>query len=54
MMDVQQVRHWLESLDSNDEVGIDEGGLSLRIVRDGILMDEYCEVGGIPEEVENA
>ncbi len=46
-MKVSEVREWLRTLClADEEVGIDGGGLCLRIVGD---EDFYLEVGGIPE-----
>ncbi len=45
MMKVVEVLEWLQDLDLNAEVGIDEGGLQL--VQAG--TENYLELGGIPE-----
>lgn len=45
---------WLENFTPQDQVGIDEGGLTLRIVTNGVLTKAYYEVGGIPEDIEHA
>lgn len=50
----QELIHWLERLTDGVFVGVDEGGLCLRVVLDDCLNGEYNEIGGIPEEVENA
>ena len=50
-MKATEVRKWLDALIENDkdvEVGVDEGGLCLRVVDDE-EDKEYCEVGGLPE-----
>jgi hypothetical protein len=39
---------WLGTLDEEDEVAIDDGGLTL-VQIDG---DAYFEVGGIPEDLD--
>lgn len=53
MMAKQEIIHWLESLCDNTFVGVDQGGLCLRAVRDDILMeDEWLDIGGIPKEIE--
>lgn len=54
MQTKQELIHWLESLSDSAEIGIDEGGLCLRVVIDDCLNGEYNEIGGIPEEMENA
>ena len=46
-MTVQEIREWLDTLSDEDEVGVDDTGLTLRVVGD---LDSYCEVGGLPEE----
>lgn len=45
-----EIIDWLNSLDEDDEVGIDEGGLMLVAVSDPAT---YLEVGGMPEESES-
>ena len=45
-MTVGEVREWLDTLSDDDEVGIDDGGLSLRVVGG---EDFYLEIGGLPE-----
>jgi hypothetical protein len=47
-----QLSEWLSSLPNGTDVGIDEGGLCLRGVRNGEVTIDYFEVGGIPEEIE--
>lgn len=54
MQTKQELIHWLETLPDTAEVGIDEGGLCLRVVVNDVMSDYWNEVGGIPEEVENA
>lgn len=46
-MTVKDVQEWLSTLDPEDEVGVDEGGLTLQSVN-----EEYArlEIGGLPEE----
>lgn len=39
---------WLNCLPLDSEVGIDEGGLTIRSIHDDKV---YLEVGGIPEEL---
>jgi len=54
MMNRNEVLAWVKSLDENDCIGIDEGGFCLRqVLPDDTLGEAYCEVGGIPEEIEN-
>jgi len=49
-MKVIDIQDWLNTLDEDDEVGIDEGGLMLVAASD---REAYCEVGGLPEESES-
>lgn len=49
-MKVSDISDWLNTLDEEDEVGIDEGGLMLVSVSD---PETYLEVGGMPEESES-
>ena len=41
---VKELRQWLAVLDRDSSVGIDEGGLTLRVLGD---EDVYFEVGGL-------
>ncbi len=54
MMPVKEIKQWLDTLDDNSEIGVDEGGLCLREVNEGRMTDACCKIGGIPEEIENA
>lgn len=47
MMEVHEIKAWLEKLGDDTMVGIDEGGLTLCEPRSGA----YIEIGGIPEEI---
>ena len=44
-----EIIEWLNTLDDEALVGIDDGGLSLVVVGDPV---PYCEIGGIPEDEE--
>ena len=46
-MTVKDVVAWLSTLDPEDEVGVDEGGLTLQSVDQ---PEAYLEIGGLPEE----
>ena len=46
MMRAREVQEWLEPLNPDDRVAIDEGGLTLVVV--GREDKAYLEVGGIP------
>lgn len=53
MMNRNEVLEWVQSLSPDACIGIDEGGLCLReIGPDDRPTGAYCEVGGIPEEIE--
>lgn len=55
MMTVKELREWLDLLDSESFVGVDEGGLTLVQVLPGEvpqLSGNYIELGGVPEELE--
>jgi len=43
---VKEIQEWLATLDPDDSVGIDEGGLELVAEKDGA----YFEIGGIDED----
>ena len=47
-MPVRDIRAWLATLDDDDEVGIDDGGLTLHVV--GAEPTPYLEIGGLPEK----
>ena len=54
MVKIQELIDWLQQHDPKNEVGIDEGGLTLHIVQDNkILTDDWYEIGGIPAWIEN-
>ncbi len=44
-MDVKEIKDWLDTLDPDDGVGVDEGGLCLVVEGE---PDCYLEIGGIP------
>lgn len=51
MMTKKEVLEWLETLDDDSGVAIDEGGLCLvEIDENGEETESYIEVGGIPDE----
>jgi hypothetical protein len=49
MMPVKEIRKWLDRLKPSDMVGVDDGGLALRVESD---PEEYIELGGMPEDWE--
>ena len=51
MTSTKELIDWLKALPSSSSVGIDEGGLTLRVLdKDDRLTESYFEVGGVPEE----
>jgi len=44
---VKDIREWLSKLCADTLVGIDDGGLALKVVD----SDTYFEIGGMPEDV---
>ena len=48
MMQVKEIKQWLNTLDESEWIGIGEGGLTLE-TEDG---EAYLEVGGLPDEEE--
>ena len=53
MMTVAEVIDWLQTLPPDSSVGVDDGGLCLREVSaKNSMTNAYCEIGGIPEDVE--
>ena len=48
-MPIKELKEWLDSLPADAEVGVDEGGLCLRVVDDELEQDRFCEVGGLPD-----
>lgn len=56
-MSVRDLKEWLDGLPSDAEVGVDEDGLCLRVVKppedDRFEEQAYCEVGGLPEDEED-
>jgi hypothetical protein len=46
-MFVEDIKAWLNTLDDDTLVGIDDGGLCLQETTN---TENYLEVGGIPEE----
>lgn len=49
MMDVTEVKLWLDTLSPDSSVAIDDGGLQLvEIDANGQQTESYVEIGGIP------
>jgi hypothetical protein len=46
---VLELMKWLKTFKPDDLVGIDEGGIELRIVGNDVA---YYEIGGLPDEDE--
>lgn len=40
-----EVLAWVQTIDPNDSIAVDDGGLSLVVVED---QEDYLEVGGVP------
>ncbi len=51
MMTVAEVKRWLNTLEKDADVAVDEGGLAL--VQVGTHGAIYCEVGGEPDEFDD-
>jgi hypothetical protein len=49
-MSSKEIRDWLDTLDHEAQVAIDEGGLMLVVIGDD---SAYLEVGGVPREEED-
>ena len=47
-----ELKKWLDTLADDQEVGIDEGGLSLQAPESPDGAAAYLEVGGLPEDEE--
>ena len=43
---VEEIKRWLDTLEAGQQVGVDDGGLCLRVVDD---PGPYYEIGGMPE-----
>ena len=43
---VEEIKRWLDTLEPGQEVGIDDGGLCLRVVDD---PGPYYEIGEMPD-----
>lgn len=52
MEDATNIIEWSRTLPRGAQVGVDDGGLCLRAVVDGVLTDSWLEIGGIPAEIE--
>ena len=48
MIAVKELKRWLDTLEPDAEVGIDEGGLILYTEE----MDACIEIGGLPDDAE--
>ncbi len=49
-MSKSEILEWLNGLEGDPEIGVDEGGLILLVVGND---EAYCEIGGLPEEEED-
>lgn len=53
MVNKRELLVWIETLDDESCIGIDEGGLCLReILSNDTLGEAYFEIGGIPKAIE--
>ena len=51
MMNTKQFKSWAASLDDDQSVAVDEGGLCIvELIKDNKETGRYCEIGGIPSE----
>jgi len=48
-MRVDEIKDWLNTLNDDDLVGVDDDGLALQLLGD---EDTYCEIGGLPGDEE--
>lgn len=44
---IRDLREWLKGRSGDEEIAVDEGGLTLVIVGE---EEDYLEVGGVPED----
>jgi hypothetical protein len=50
MMTIHDVHEWLARLDPNNNLGVDEGGLTLvEVDPTGRLTGQCLEIGGVPD-----
>lgn len=51
MMTIQELKRWLDTLDPNNSVAVDEGGLALiEVTPEGLRASAaYIEIGGQPD-----
>ena len=48
-MTVKEIQAWIETLDPNNQIVVDEGGLTIvELTPDGTETGAYAEIGGIP------
>jgi hypothetical protein len=47
---VNELQKWLDALQPNDEVAVDDGGLTIVVVG---REEVYCEIGGVPTDDED-
>lgn len=59
MMSVKEIKEWLKDMPDTHHIGVDEGGLCLVGIEsrstteyDHVFYENYCEIGGVPEEEE--
>jgi hypothetical protein len=47
MMTAGELRRWLDTIDPEETIAVDDGGLTLVLVSD---ENVYMEVGGLPDD----
>ena len=53
MIEIQTLRNWLADMPDDCLIGVDEGGLTLRVVNGGVMEESMLyEIGGIPAHIE--
>lgn len=50
MMNRYEVMAWLDKLPAGSDVAIDDGGIAMVALVNGEIIDQYLEIGGVPEE----
>lgn len=50
MTKVKNLLEWLSTMNQENDIGIDEGGLCLVEIQDGKRTLNYAEIGGIPND----
>ena len=49
MTPVEELKRWIETLDPQNEIAVDDGGLTIvELTPDGVETGAYFEIGGTP------